>query len=338
MERGERKLVQVGEDVDLPLTGALPFGIIDRGTSLLQVRPVSGCNLSCPFCSVDEGPAGDKAARYEVSLNYMVEYARAMAERKSSEKLEMHIDGCGEPLLYPKVVELVKNLSRIEDVEVVSMQTNGTLLDEKKVERLEKAGLDRMNLTINSLESDQAERLAGTEDYDLEEVLRNAERVAESDIDLLIAPVWIKGVNDGQMEDIIEYAVEIGAGEKWPAVGIQKYREHKNGRKVKGSEEISWQKFSGKLQEWEEKYNMKLDLGAEDFGIRKTDYALPVLFEKGEKVNAEVLATGWNPGQKLAVTDHRTITIVKGDSVSLGQKAKVEILRNKHNLYLGRIG
>ncbi|MFP4150884.1 MAG: radical SAM protein [Candidatus Aenigmatarchaeota archaeon] len=330
-----RELVKIGKEVDLPLTGALPFGVIDRGTNLLQIRPVSGCNLSCPFCSVDEGPIGDKAARYEVSLDYMLEYAKAVAERKESRRLEMHIDGCGEPLLYPKTVELVEGLSSLDKTEVVSLQTNGTLLDEEKISKLEDAGLDRMNLTINSLEEKLAVELAGTEDYDLEAVLESAERVARGETDLLIAPVWIEGVTGAEIKKIIEYAKEIGAGESWPSLGIQKYREHKNGRKVDSSEEVSWKEFFENLEKLEKKHGIKLGLKPRDFDMKKVGFALPKVFERGEKVNMKVLAQGWNPGQKLAVSNHRTVTVVNGDEVSLGQDARVEILRNRHNLYLG---
>lgn len=333
----DRKLVKVGEEVDLPLTGALPFGVVDRGTNLLQIRPVSGCNLSCPFCSVDEGPKGNKAARYEVSLDYMVEYAGAMASRKESDSIEMHIDGCGEPLLYPKIVELVDRLSRLEDVEVVSMQTNGMLLDGGMIEDLERAGLDRINLTINSMDEETARFMAGTEKYDLDKILDNAESIADGDIDLLIAPVWVKGLNDKGIEEIIKYAKDIGAGENWPPLGIQKYREHRNGRKIEGYEEISWNEFHKKLKELEEEYNVKLRLSSGDFGIEDQGFSLPKVFERKEKVKVKVLAQGWNPGQKLGVADHRTITILNGKDVSIGEKSTVEILKSKHNLYLGKV-
>lgn len=333
----DRELVRVGKEVDLPLTGALPFGVVDRGTNLLQVRPSSGCNLSCPFCSVDEGPQGDKAARYEVSLDYMLEYAGAVASRKDSDEIEMHIDGCGEPLLYPKIVELVDRFSRLEDVEVISMQTNGMLLDEEMVLKLEKAGLDRINLTINSLDEGTAKFMAGTDSYDLDKVLTNAETIASSNIDLLVAPVWIDGLNDEGIEDIIQYAKDLGAGEKWPPLGIQKYREHRNGRKVEGYSEIPWKKFHERLETLEEKYNVKLKLSPEDFGIEDADFSLGKVFRRGQKVKAEVLAQGWNPGQKLAVADHRTITILNGNKVSIGERATVKMLRSKHNLYLGKV-
>ena len=37
---------------DIPLIGHIAFGIIDRGTNLLQIRATSFCALSCIFCSV----------------------------------------------------------------------------------------------------------------------------------------------------------------------------------------------------------------------------------------------------------------------------------------------
>ena len=37
----------------IPLIGHTAFGLIDRGTNIIQVRGLSGCNINCPFCSVD---------------------------------------------------------------------------------------------------------------------------------------------------------------------------------------------------------------------------------------------------------------------------------------------
>jgi hypothetical protein len=55
--------------------------------------------------------------------------------------VECHIDSPGEPMLYPHIVELVKELKKIPEVAVVSMQSNGTLLDAHTIKQLEEAGL-----------------------------------------------------------------------------------------------------------------------------------------------------------------------------------------------------
>ena len=45
----------------LPLIGSAAFGIVDRNSSMLEIKPVTGCNMNCIFCSVDEGLASRKA-------------------------------------------------------------------------------------------------------------------------------------------------------------------------------------------------------------------------------------------------------------------------------------
>jgi len=99
---------------DIPLIGSLYFGIIDRGTSLLQVRPSCGCNLNCPFCSVDAGPESTtRATSYEVEMEYLVEAVQEIAGFKGP-GVECHIDSPGEPMMYSRLPELVTALSSID--------------------------------------------------------------------------------------------------------------------------------------------------------------------------------------------------------------------------------
>ena len=56
-----------------PLIGHTAFGLIDRGTNVIQVRGLSGCNISCPFCSVDEGiHSKSRKNDYYVDKDYLV--------------------------------------------------------------------------------------------------------------------------------------------------------------------------------------------------------------------------------------------------------------------------
>ena len=333
---GRRVLVRVGDDCELPLLGCICFGVIDRGTNLLQVRPVSGCNLCCPFCSVDEGPCSrTRVARYEVALDYLLDFVRSVARFKG-ERLEMHIDGCGEPTLYPRLVELVQGLSEVEGVSVISMQTNGTLLTEEKIKELSDAGLSRINLSINALDEQLAKILAGTEKYELSRVLDVARAVVESKTDLLIAPVWLKGVNDAEIPKLVEFARDVGAGRRYPPLGIQKYEAHKLGRKMPGVPQVSWRKFYGWLRSLEAELNTKLVLSPQDFGIEPRRI-IPTAFRRFETVRAEVVAQGWLRNEKLAVARERTITLINAEKIPLGSVVKVRIIETKHNLYLGRV-
>ncbi|MBC7114575.1 MAG: uncharacterized protein PWR09_1113 [Archaeoglobi archaeon] len=332
-----RRVIWIGKDVELPLIGCVAFGIIDRGTNLLQIRPASGCNLSCPFCSVDEGPLSKtRITQYFVETDYLLEYAREIARRKKCSELEMHIDGCGEPTLHPEIVEIVQALSEIEKVSVISMQTNGTLLDERRIEELSEAGLTRFNLTINALDDELARKLAGTDRYELSRVLDAARTISESSSDLLIAPVWMKGVNDSEIPKIIEFARDIGAGKRFPALGIQNYLIHRAGRKMKGVKQMSWKEFYGRLKELETKFEMKLILSPKDFGIYRCDEAFPRNFRKFEKVSVRILAPGWMRGEMLGVAGDRTVTVVDAEGLQIGERVKVRIIGNKHNIYLAR--
>ena len=54
--------------------------------------------------------------------------------------------------MYSRLPDLVAALKAIDAVSVVSLQTNGTLLDDEKIAALADAGLDRVNLSLHALD------------------------------------------------------------------------------------------------------------------------------------------------------------------------------------------
>lgn len=338
----QRKLIYVEDS--WPLIGHIAFGLIDRGTNLIQVRPTTLCPLSCIFCSVDAGPNSTRRqAEYIVPPELIVEWFRAIVKYKNIDDIQAHIDTVGDPLTYPKIVDLVQSLSEIKEVKVISLETHGALLNEKIIDELESAGLTRINLSIDSLDSELARKLSNTEWFDVNKVKDLAKYIAQSTkLDLIITPVWIPKLNDNEIPKIIKFALKIGAGKKCPPLGIQKYEAHKYGRKPKGVKPMSWREFYNKLREWERIFKVKLILKPDDFGIRKVK-PIPKVAEVGECIKVKVVGIGWLKGQLIGVYKNRIITIVGTqkyieDIFSLiGSKVKVRILRNKDNIYVGRI-
>lgn len=273
----KRKVLYIHEGgLDVPLLGYNAFGLIDRGgTNLIQVRGgVSGCNLSCVFCSVDEGGPYSRTRKldYVVDIDYLMKWFDEVARIKGK-GLEAHLDGQGEPLIYPFRVELVQALREHPNVSVISMQSNGTLLNDKLVEELAEAGLDRVNLSIHSLDPDKAKMLMGMKSYDLQHVLDMTEALVNAGIDVLIAPVIIFGVNDDEAEDFIEFAKKIGAGKRWPALGFQNYIPYKFGRNPVIARVKPFKEFYAWLRELEKKTGMKpLVLKPEHFGMEKREF------------------------------------------------------------------
>jgi hypothetical protein len=322
---------RIPQDAELPLVGCITFGLIDRGTNLIQVRPISGCNLNCIFCSVDEGPKTKMhVTSYVVDLDYLMEWFAELAKLKG--EVEAHIDGCGEPLLYPKFAELVSSLSDVKEVKTISVQTNGTLLDESKVDELAGAGLNRINLSINAMDAEMAKKLSGSAAYDIERIKEIAKCIAKSKIELLIAPVFIPGMNDNEMLPIIKFAKELGCGRVWPSLGIQNFEAHRFGRKPKSAEKLTWWKFYRMLEQLEKQSGMKLKLTAKDFGIHKAP-SLQTVFERGDKIRAIVKAPGWMKNEMIAVAKDRCITVFDCDN-DIGDEVRIKILENKHNIYI----
>ncbi|HID09100.1 TPA: radical SAM protein, partial [Candidatus Micrarchaeota archaeon] len=263
-----RRVVKLYDDT--PMMGHIAFGVIDRGTNVVQVRPTTICNLNCIFCSVDAGPGSRfRQVEYVVEdLCWLVDWVVSVARFKGV-KVEALIDGVGDPLTHPRIVELVSMLKDRREVATVSLETHGQLLSYRLADELAAAGLDRINLSIDALDPRLASKLQGAEWFDVRKVVEVAEYMAESTkVDVHLTPVWIPGINDEEIEKIIEWALRVGFGKRCPALGIQKYVKHKYGRKVPGVKEMSWGVFYRRLRALERKYGIKLVLSMKDYGMK----------------------------------------------------------------------
>ncbi len=324
----------------VPLLGSIAFGVIDRGTNVLQVRPTTLCPLNCIFCSVDAGPRSRlRQAEYIVDPHWLVEWVKVIAAYKQVH-VEALIDGVGEPLTYPYIVELVAMLKRTPGVKTVAIETHGATLNYKLILKLNDAGLDRINLSIDTLNTEKAKMLTGVEWYDVNRVMRLAEFIAkETDIDLHVTPVWLPGVNDKDVVDVVKWAIRIGAGKKWPPVTIQKYIAHKYGRKPKGVREVSWHHFWRWLSDLEKRIGVKLHYSMDEWGMM---YAkkVPEPYKRGEIIEATIISLGWLKNELLAVDNEckRIITIILRDNeLKIGETVRARIIRSRDNIYIAEL-
>lgn len=329
------QLFEVPENA--PLVGSIAFGIIDRGTNIVQVRPSSSCPLSCIFCSTDAGPCSRRRrAEYVVGLEHLLEWFRGLAAIKGS-GVEAHIDTVGDPFTYPRLADLVHGLSDMECVSTVSLQTHGILMDEKRIDELSDAGLSRINLSIDSTDREQAKLLSGTPGYDLDRIVEVAKYAcANTKIDVLVAPVWVHPLNDGEIGKLVRLAKSIGAGKRWPMMGIQKCEFHPHGRRTKEMRQVSWYGFYRKMKEVGQAEGVDLVLKRSDFGIKPTR-SLESPYRQGEKVKVRIIGPGWLKGESLGATydGQRAVTVV-GEELEAGIDVRIRLLRTKDNIMIGR--
>ncbi|MDI9644272.1 MAG: radical SAM protein [Candidatus Verstraetearchaeota archaeon] len=323
--------------LDIPLIGAVQFGIIDRGTNVVQVRPSTACPLSCIFCSTDAGPRTTaRNAEYIVELEHILDWFGRVARTKGR-GVEAHIDTVGDPLVYPRIADLVQDLASTSGVETVSLQTHGHLLSESLIDGLAAAGLSRINLSVDALDPQLARELAGTPSYDVERVLDMAKYAIESaKIDLLLAPVWVNPLNTSELDGFVSLAKSLGAGKRCPPLGIQKCERHRFGRKDRRINYLSWYSFYESLRGLGSKHGINLILRPSDFGIRKAG-RMRIPYTQGEKLKVTAVGPGWLKGETLAVDwkEERLITVV-GTEAPPGEEMFVRLLRVKDNIFVAR--
>lgn len=171
----------------------------------LRLSITDRCNLGCIYCK----PAGrdyfiphDKIMRYE-------EMTRAVRILNSFGIERVRITG-GEPLVRRDVEELVRILKETASLKEISMTTNGVLLKEKLTALL-KNGLDRINISLNTLKKDKYAIITGSDRFDeVRESIKEA--LAAPQLILKINVVILKGINDDEIEDFAAFTIENKAG------------------------------------------------------------------------------------------------------------------------------
>ena len=323
--------VYIHQSSGIPLIGTNYFGLIDRGTNIIEVKPITSCNISCVFCSVDEGPYSRRKVDFVIEKDYLVEEFRKIAEFKGSSNIDAHINAQGEPTLYSDMAELVRGIMSVKGVKRSSIDTNGTLLTKKYVDELADAGLTRINLSLNALDPEKARKLAGYP-YNLSKVMEIA-RYIPTKMDLIIAPVWMPGYNDEELVKLAKFAHEIGAGKNCPPIGIQNLLNYRFGRNP--VESAPMEEFYKKMRELEQKHNVKLIFNKAAFDVEELQ-ELPKPFKKGQIVNAEIALPGRIRDEMLAVSHDRLISVPNCYKKE-GSKVKLRIKRTKHNIFLGEL-
>lgn len=309
--------------------GCIAFGVIDRGTNLLQVRASTPCNLKCLFCSTGANDPEQHPTEFVVECDYLLDWVKEVCKIKGS-GVEINLDSVGEPTAYPDLVKLVNGLKEITEVSKISMQTNGTLLTDEKIKQLEEAGLDHINVSIDAVDIPQGAYLRGCGTYSVQKVIETAKKINQSKIELLIAPVWLPGVNDEGIKNLIKLSKELDC-----KIGIQKYDIYKYGRKMKEAKKINWWKFYKQLEDWEKEFGVKLKVSAKDFEIEKRNRVAEI-FEKGEKIQVKIVAPGWQKGQMIGVARGRCISI-NDCKAEIGNNVSIKVLEAKNNIYVAEI-
>ena len=162
----------------------------------LRISVMDRCNLRCSYCMPLEGlrflPEENLLTAGEIAL--VAEAATLAGFRK------FRITG-GEPTLRTDLIDVIAGIREVSPIAEISMTTNAILLP-KMAQDLRNAGLDRVNVHLDTLNADrirQVMRLA-----DLDKILAGIEAAENAGLDpIKINSVVVRGVNE---DDVVELA------------------------------------------------------------------------------------------------------------------------------------
>jgi uncharacterized Fe-S cluster-containing radical SAM superfamily enzyme len=306
------------------------LGVIDRGTNVIELKPLTLCNLRCKYCFVS---AGDYKTNFVVNSHHLAERAEELAKIKGNYDLEIHLAPYGEMLLYKDLYTLLKSLSEIKGVTTISMQSNGLLLSKNVIENLRKNNLTRINISLNSLRDETNCYLCNCANYDINKLLKNIDYLLNSNIQVLVAPVWFPGQNDKDIEEIIKYILRLrgeGFSKQKIQIGIQKYLIYKTGRTLKKIQPKSWDYFYSQLSRLEKIYDIKLKLGPRDFGIHKRTKVSTLDLKKDDLLKVKIVSRGrWINECIGKINDNQGIKIILKKPLIFSEKLIGKVITAK---------
>ncbi|ACB74239.1 GTP 3',8-cyclase MoaA [Opitutus terrae] len=168
----------------------------------LRISVTDRCNFRCPYCMPKEvfGPA--HAFLRDPQLMSQAEITRIVRAFQQLGVTKVRLTG-GEPLLRADVPDLVRSLKQELRVPDLALTTNGWLL-EKYAPSLREAGLDRVNVSVDSLQDETAGRMNGL-GFKVDRVLRGIDAAAAVGLPVKINCVVQRGVNDGELLELCDY-------------------------------------------------------------------------------------------------------------------------------------
>ncbi|MGE4551709.1 MAG: GTP 3',8-cyclase MoaA [Desulfovibrionaceae bacterium] len=189
-----------------------------RTVNYLRLSVTDRCNLACAYCAVREAPfvPHPLILRYEELLR-MVDVVRPLGVNK------VRFTG-GEPFARKDFAEFVAQvMARHPDLDV-RLTTNATLM-RPHVEALARAGLRRVNISLDTLHPERFAKITGRDLF--HEVLACIDACQAAGLMVKVNAVALKGVNDDELPDFLDFArtralefrliefMPMGCGERW---------------------------------------------------------------------------------------------------------------------------
>ncbi|TNE52848.1 MAG: GTP 3',8-cyclase MoaA [Bacteroidetes bacterium] len=166
-----------------------------RTHDYLRLSLTDACNLRCRYCMPHEEVSVTPKAHL-MQVDEIAHLARLFVDLGVK---KIRLTG-GEPLVRKDFPEILKVLSLLP-VEL-SLSTNAILID-RHVEQLKQVGLKHINISLDSLDSEQFRQMTLRNDF--QKVSENLQLLLNEDFRVKINVVVMRGVNENSLSEFVEY-------------------------------------------------------------------------------------------------------------------------------------
>ena len=191
-----------------------------RRIDYLRISVTDRCNLSCVYCK----PRSEmKVLSHQDILTYE-EIIRIVSVASPLGISRVRVTG-GEPLVRRGIVDFIASLKNIDGIEDISLTTNGVLLEDM-AGALYASGMPRLNISLDSLNSERFLQITGSDVW--QRVWRGINKAEELGFfPIKINNVPVRGMNDDEIVDFARLTVNrrfhvrfiefmpIGADNRW---------------------------------------------------------------------------------------------------------------------------
>ncbi len=202
-------------------------GLVDmfsRTISYLRLSLTDRCNLKCMYCVTEDEQSGCLSKLSQEELLSYEELLRVVRVAVGMGISKLRLTG-GEPLVRKNVMRFIDQLAEIDNLHDIRITTNGVLL-EKNAERLMAAGVNKINISLDTLKPELFARITGVDCFDqVWRGINKAREVGFSPVKLNM--VVMRDINDSELVDFarmsrdtdmqirfIEF-MPIGASSRW---------------------------------------------------------------------------------------------------------------------------
>ena len=201
----------------------------ERPLASLRVSVTDRCNLRCRYCMPEE----DYVWLPKQSILTFEEIARLVGIFTSLGVRKVRLTG-GEPLLRHDLPALAAMLTQNRDIRDLALTTNGLLLA-RSAQALKQAGLGRVTVSLDTLRPERMQALARSDRH--ADVLAGIAAARGAGFPVKLNTVVIRGVNDDELVDLIEFAwthqaevrfieyMDVGGATGWSADQVVSQRE-----------------------------------------------------------------------------------------------------------------